>query len=481
MAFAPINPTQITPPRVDFIDERTGAISREWYRFLLSLKDSAQTSQDAATLEPDSTSLTVSYSAMLDTLAQATGSQSTGASVDAVAAVQTQVQDLASQPTSASVDAVAAVQTQVQDLALSLQADIQSYLAPIWSAVQDLALTPSVIPSVGSMVYPAAGIANSTGTAWGTSYSTTGSGTSVVLASSPTITGTITFGGTDISAPAWTVNGVGIVQAATTYTDTTSTGAVSDVGLNVYQAGTLAASNSITVTRLYGSFFKLPVAGTNVTATNRYALTAQGVYIAGPFDLTHSGGAGNVQLNVGQTSGSVTIGGTTGITTGIITLGQATVSQTTNIQAGATASGSTKTINIGTGGLSGSTTAITIGSTAAAGIVTINGSIKPLSVTASPAAGTLTPAADTANQFNYTALTGIYIIAAPSGTPADGQVLILRFKDSGVVATFTWNAIYRIVGTTLPTTTVASKTTYVGCKYNSTDTKWDVIAVAQEA
>jgi hypothetical protein len=333
MAFAPINPTQITPPRVDFIDERTGAISREWYRFLLSLKDSAQTSQDAATLGPDSTSLTVSYSAMLDTLAQATGSQSTGASVDAVAAVQTQVQDLASQPTSASVDAVAAVQTQVQDLAsqstgaliedvsvlqtqvqdlaLSLQADIQSYLAPVWSAVQDLSLTPSVIPSVGSMVYPAAGIANSTGSAWGTSYATTGSGTVVVLAASPIITG----------------------------------------------------------------------------------------------------------------------------------------------------------------------------------VISLNGSVKPLSVTAAPSAGTVTPASDTSNQFNYDAITGAYTIAAPSGSPVDGQVLILRFRDTGTVATFTWNAIYRIIGTVLPTTTVAGKTTYVGCKYNAIGSgtsgspvpKWDVIAVAQEA
>lgn len=31
------NPTQITPPRVAFLDPITGAISREWYRFLLSL------------------------------------------------------------------------------------------------------------------------------------------------------------------------------------------------------------------------------------------------------------------------------------------------------------------------------------------------------------------------------------------------------------------------------------------------------------
>jgi len=36
-----------------------------------------------------------------------------------------------------------------------------------------------------SMVYPGAGIPNSTGTAWSTSYSTTGTGTVVALATSP--------------------------------------------------------------------------------------------------------------------------------------------------------------------------------------------------------------------------------------------------------------------------------------------------------
>ena len=39
----------------------------------------------------------------------------------------------------------------------------------------------------GGTVYPAAGIANSTGTGWTTSYTTTGSGTVVVLATSPTL------------------------------------------------------------------------------------------------------------------------------------------------------------------------------------------------------------------------------------------------------------------------------------------------------
>jgi len=39
-----------------------------------------------------------------------------------------------------------------------------------------------------AQVYPGAGIANSTGSAWGTSYTTSGSGTVVVLATTPTIT-----------------------------------------------------------------------------------------------------------------------------------------------------------------------------------------------------------------------------------------------------------------------------------------------------
>jgi hypothetical protein len=38
------------------------------------------------------------------------------------------------------------------------------------------------------MTYPGAGIPNSTGSAWGTSYSTTGSGTVVALATSPSFT-----------------------------------------------------------------------------------------------------------------------------------------------------------------------------------------------------------------------------------------------------------------------------------------------------
>ena len=82
------------------------------------------------------------------------------------------------------------------------------------------------------------------------------------------------------------------------------------------------------------------------------------------------------------TSGTIGIGGTAG--TGTITVGQSTVSQTTNIQAGATASGSTKTMNIGTGGLTGSTTAITIGS-ANSTTITLNGNVSGSNIVATTA------------------------------------------------------------------------------------------------
>ena len=71
-------------------------------------------------------------------------------------------------------------------------------------------------------------------------------------------------------------------------------------------------------------------------------------------------------------------------------------------------------------------------------------------------------------------------IASPTGTPVQGQKLTFRFKDDGTARALTWNAIFRAIGLTLPTTTTANKTIYIGCMYNSTETKWDVIAIKEE-
>ena len=99
-------------------------------------------------------------------------------------------------------------------------------------------------------------------------------------------------------------------------------------------------------------------------------------------------------------------------------------------------------------------------------------------------AATITPTSDASDQYNVTALAVTANFAVPSGTPVNGQKLMIRIKDNGTARALTWTTSaggYRIVGTTLPTTTVISKTIYVGCIYNAADSFWDVVAVTQEA
>ena len=106
--------------------------------------------------------------------------------------------------------------------------------------------------------------------------------------------------------------------------------------------------------------------------------------------------------------------------------------------------------------------------------------INPISVTTASTA-TLTVDSDVNDFVVLTAQSEALTIAAPTGTPVEGQKLIIRLKDDGSARGITFNAIFRAIGITLPTTTVASKITYLGLVYNSTDTKWDVVAVKEEA
>lgn len=110
------NPTQLTPPRVAFIDERSGAISREWYRFFLSLLTATQTTQENVDYAPSATSLLAAYDATFAGAVQALESQPSSASVDDLAVVQAQLQALESQ---IAQNDLGVVQSQLQALALS--------------------------------------------------------------------------------------------------------------------------------------------------------------------------------------------------------------------------------------------------------------------------------------------------------------------------------------------------------------------------
>lgn len=65
-------PTPITPPRVPFIDQRTGLIDRAWYMFFFSLYRAALSNENVG---PNAESLIASYAAELENLAQVVGTQ----------------------------------------------------------------------------------------------------------------------------------------------------------------------------------------------------------------------------------------------------------------------------------------------------------------------------------------------------------------------------------------------------------------------
>lgn len=95
-------------------------------------------------------------------------------------------------------------------------------------------------------------------------------------------------------------------------------------------------------------------------------------------------------------------------------------------------------------------------------------------------ATSITPTGDSADLVKQTntQAAGTLTINAPTGTPTDGQELILRIKSTNV-QTFSFNATYRgSLDTPLPVSTYASSTTcYMKFMYNSTDTKWDCVAL----
>jgi hypothetical protein len=129
--------------------------------------------------------------------------------------------------------------------------------------------------------------------------------------------------------------------------------------------GTLTASNTLT----------LPVGTTTLAGLG----TTQTFSAAQTFSstVTMSGTTTNIALGTSQTSGTWTAGGAA--QTGTITLDQSTKTHTLAIGTGATESGLTKTINIGTGGVATSTTAITIGSTNGT-TITLNGTVNATTV-----------------------------------------------------------------------------------------------------
>ena len=140
----------------------------------------------------------------------------------------------------------------------------------------------------------------------------------------------------------------------------------------------------------------------------------------------------------------------------------------------------TGTASININGTVGATTATTGAFTTLTASTNINSTrINPRTSTATSTA-TLTPDISAFDQYNLTAQASILTVAAPIGTPVDGNKLIIRIMNIGVGYSISWNATYTVIGTTLPASMPPAKMIYVGCIYNAANTRWDVVAVTTQ-
>jgi hypothetical protein len=270
-------------------------------------------------------------------------------------------------------------------------------------------------------------------------------------------------------------NGGGSGAAVSDITNTLAMGsaAISGGTINGTTVGATSAST--------GAFTTLSSSGTTTLNGTTIPASVTLVSTTATQTLTNKtiSGSNNTLSNIANaslTNSSLTVNGTS------VALGASATITAVNPQ----------TLTIGTG-LSGTSyngsaaTTVSIDSTVATltGTQTLtNKRINPRAVNAPATSGTLTINGDTTDLFVAEGLTGAITLAQPSGTPVNGQKLLIRLKDDGTARGITWttsSGAFREIGITLPTTTVLGKVTYVGCVYNSADNFWDAVATVTQA
>ena len=307
---------------------------------------------------------------------------------------------------------------------------------------------------------------------------------------------------------------------AVTVKNSTGTGVAVPAGKSMIVFNT--GSNVVEVTTALATGTVIPVAngGTGATSQTAYSVICGGTTSTGAYQSVASlGTAGQVLTSNGAgalpTWGSASTGTVTSVgwTGGIVSVATATTtpaftiagtsggipyfsSGTTWASSAALASGAIvlgggagnapATTTTGTGVV----TALGIAANGSGGFVTDTGTvtltnkrITVRSLAAANTSGAITPASDTFDQVNYL-LTGSASFSNPSGTPTNGQKLTIRLYAASTQTISSWSSSsggYREIGVTLPTSVPAGKTIYVGCIWNSTDSRWDVIAVTQQA
>lgn len=138
----------------------------------------------------------------------------------------------------------------------------------------------------------------------------------------------------------------------------------------------------------------------------------------------------------------------------------------------------TSTTEATTGGAGSLTTAG--GIYVAKKIVTLGGVLQRSDTVVSSATPTFNT--DNVDIFTITALAAAanFANANITGTPVNGQSLKIRIKDNATPRALTWESNFEGISAALPATTVASKRMYIGFIWDSTASKWGMIALANE-
>jgi hypothetical protein len=155
----------------------------------------------------------------------------------------------------------------------------------------------------GGMTYPGAGIANSTGAAWGTSYTVTGSGTAVVLATSPSISTSLIAGTASFDLLNTTATTINFGGAATTI----------NMGAAAVQVNVGSTTGNSVLTIRGNATAGTAALATNAATATLFNTTATTVNIAGAATaITIGAGTGNTTVNNNLiVTGNLTVQGTT--------------------------------------------------------------------------------------------------------------------------------------------------------------------------